>query len=99
MAKKVIRLIFIILGGILLILSLTADLIGIGSYPGFNYAQILGAVVGLAALIFGIFYGRSTPEKSPIYNTFPRDQPVHLKLIHISTRQASSSDLLCAVLS
>jgi len=63
MSKKVIRLIFIILGGILLILSLTADMIGIGSYPGFNYAQILGAVVGLAALIFGIFYGRSTPEK------------------------------------
>ena len=63
MSKKVIRLIIIILGGILLILSLTADMIGIGSYPGFNYAQILGAVVGLAALIFGIFYGRSTPEK------------------------------------
>jgi len=63
MSKKVIRLILIILGGILLILSLTADMIGIGSYPGFNYAQILGAVVGLAALIFGIFYGRSTPEK------------------------------------
>jgi len=63
MSKKVIRLIFIILGGALLILSLTADMIGIGSYPGFNYAQILGAVVGLAALIFGIFYGRSTPEK------------------------------------
>jgi len=63
MSKKAIRLIIIILGGILLILSLTADLIGIGSYPGFNWAQLAGIGVGLAALIFGIFYGRSTPEK------------------------------------
>jgi len=63
MSKKVISLILIILGGILLILSLTADLIGIGSYPGFNYAQILGAVAGLAALVFGIWYGRAKPDK------------------------------------
>ena len=63
MSKKVISLIFIILGGILLILSLIADLIGIGSYPGINWAQILGAAAGLAALLFGILYGRSKPEK------------------------------------
>ena len=63
MSKKVIRLILIILGGILLILSLTADMIGIGSYPGFNYAQILGAFAGLAALLFGIWYGRTKPDK------------------------------------
>ena len=63
MSKKVISLIFIILGGILLILSLTADLIGIGSYPGFNYAQILGAAAGLAAFVFGFWYGRTKPDK------------------------------------
>jgi hypothetical protein len=37
----------------LIIISLAADLIGIGSYPGIHWAQITGAGVGLAALIAG----------------------------------------------
>ncbi|MEA3326895.1 MAG: hypothetical protein U9R53_06245 [Chloroflexota bacterium] len=63
MSKKVISLILIILGGTFMILSLTADLIGIGSSPGINYAQIVGAVAGLAALIFGVWYGRAKPDE------------------------------------
>lgn len=62
MSRKTISLILIIGGVILTLLSLTADLIGIGSYPGINWAQLTGAVVGLAALIFGYRLGRSKVE-------------------------------------
>ena len=62
MSRKTISLILIIGGVILTLLSLTADLIGIGSYPGINWAQITGAVVGLVALIFGYRLGRPKVE-------------------------------------
>lgn len=55
MSKKVLRIIIIVLSSLLIIISLTADFIGIGSYPGINYAQIIGAGVGLVTLIIGIW--------------------------------------------
>ncbi len=54
MSSKIMNLILIITGGLLMILSLLADLIGIGSYPGINWAQILGTAVGLAVLVIGM---------------------------------------------
>lgn len=47
----------VLLGGgiLLLILSLLADVLGVGSAPGFGYKQILGAVVGVVAAIRGYF--------------------------------------------
>ena len=58
MSSKTINLVLIIAGGLLLLLSLLADVIGIGSYPGINWAQILGAAAGLAVLIIGILRPR-----------------------------------------
>ena len=58
MSKKTISLIIIIVSILLIIVSLTADLIGIGSYPGINYAQLIGAGIGLVALGFGIWLNR-----------------------------------------
>ena len=55
MSKKVLRIIIIVLSSLLIIISLTADFIGIGSYPGIHYAQIIGASVGLVALIIGLW--------------------------------------------
>ena len=55
MSKKTISIILIVASILLIIISLTADLIGIGSYPGINYAQIAGAGVGLVVLIFGVW--------------------------------------------
>lgn len=63
MSKKVISLILIVLGGIFMILCLVADLIGIGSYPGINWAQIVGALAGLAVLVFGLCFGYRKADK------------------------------------
>ena len=45
----------LILGAALLIVSLLADVIGIGAHPGFGYRQIIGVVLGVIAVIRGIF--------------------------------------------
>lgn len=59
MSKKSISQ-FLMVGGVLLMLvSLGADLIGIGSYPGIFWAQWAGAGVGLAAAVAGFFVGRA----------------------------------------
>jgi Mg2+/Co2+ transporter CorB len=63
MFKKTISLILMIGGAVLLILSLAADSVGIGSYPGFHGAQIAGAVIGLVVLVFGYFFGRAVVKK------------------------------------
>jgi Mg2+/Co2+ transporter CorB len=63
MSKKTISLILMIGGAVLLILSLAADSVGIGSYPGFHGAQIAGAVIGLVVLAFGYFFRRAAEKK------------------------------------
>lgn len=59
MSKKTISLIAIIGGTLFTILSLTADLIGIGSYPGLNWAQLTGAAIGLVVILAGFWLRRS----------------------------------------
>ncbi len=56
--KKTVGVILLVLGIIVLILSLSADLIGAGAAPGFGYRQIIGAVVGIIAAIVGLFMMR-----------------------------------------
>jgi len=55
MSKKIVSIVLMVVGVILIGLSLGADLIGIGSYPGINWAQLTGAAIGLAVLGFGIW--------------------------------------------
>jgi hypothetical protein len=64
MSKKTISLIAIIGGVLLSLISLTADFIGIGSYPGINYAQLAGIAVGLVIILVGLRLRRSKVEKS-----------------------------------
>jgi hypothetical protein len=45
----------LVLGAALLIVSLLADVIGIGANPEFGYRQIVGVVLGVIAVIRGIF--------------------------------------------
>ena len=59
LSRKTISLVVIIGGVVLMVLSLGADLIFIGSYPGFNWAQLTGVAVGLAALVYGYWLGRA----------------------------------------
>jgi hypothetical protein len=46
MSKRTIGFIVILAGLILVILSITADMIGIGAEPGFGWKQTLGLIVG-----------------------------------------------------
>jgi len=62
MTNRTIRLILIFGGALILIVSLTADLIGLGSYPGLNWAQLTGAAVGLVVLIVGIWFFMRKPK-------------------------------------
>lgn len=54
MSSKTISVIMIIGGLFLFLASLSADWIGIGSYPGFNYAQYGGMAIGLVFLAYGL---------------------------------------------
>jgi len=51
--KKASGSFLLVLGVVLLILSLSADFIGIGSAPGVGYKQIIGIVLGVIAVIRG----------------------------------------------
>lgn len=53
--KKTVGVILLAGGILLLILSLLADVIGVGGATGFGYKQILGALVGIVAAIRGYF--------------------------------------------
>ncbi len=63
MSRKTISLVLMTAGGVLFVLSLAADWIGIGSYPGINSAQLAGIALGLAGIIYGYWLGRSRVEE------------------------------------
>jgi hypothetical protein len=47
-----------VIGGVLLVVvSITADMIGLGARLGFGLRQTIGTVVGLAAIAFGYWLG------------------------------------------
>jgi hypothetical protein len=57
--KKTIGIALIIIGVVLLIGSLTVNMIGIGGYAGFGRYQIAGIVVGVLAAVVGfVLYSR-----------------------------------------
>jgi hypothetical protein len=57
--KKTIGIALLAVGVIVLIISLGADLIGIGGAAGFGYKQIIGAVVGVIVAVVGfVLYSR-----------------------------------------
>ena len=60
MSKRTINLVLKAIGLILIGISLGADWIGIGSYPGINWAQLVGAVGGLVVLVYGFWLSRSS---------------------------------------
>ena len=58
MGKKGLSLILVVIGIIILLVSLLADVLGIGGYPGIGYKQILGAIVGAVISIIGFILYR-----------------------------------------
>ncbi len=55
MSRKMIGVVFLILGVVVLLVSLAADALGIGNVPGFGWKQILGAVVGAVVVLGGVW--------------------------------------------
>ena len=55
MNKKNLGIALLVIGIVVLILSLAADMIGIGGAPGFGTKQILGAVAGVVVAAVGFF--------------------------------------------
>ena len=51
--KMDVGIVLLVLGIVLLILSLSADLLGVGTYSGLGYVQIIGIVLGIFAGICG----------------------------------------------
>jgi hypothetical protein len=50
---KTIGTVLLVAGGILLIVALAADALGIGGAVGFGYKQIIGAVAGVIVAVVG----------------------------------------------
>ena len=54
MSRKTRGLILVALGGLLLVIGLAADALGLGGHPGVGWKQILGIVVGVAVVVAGL---------------------------------------------
>jgi len=63
MSKKTIGFLLIILGVIVLVVSLAADTLGIGSGNGFGWKQILGTVVGVIVALGGVWLALNKPTQ------------------------------------
>jgi hypothetical protein len=63
MSRKMMRLVLIVGGIAFTLLSLGADFIGIGARPGFHWKQILGIVLGLAAVLVGFWLGKEAEKE------------------------------------
>lgn len=59
--KKNIGYALTVLGVVLVVISLGADLLGIGSYPGIHSAQLIPAAIGVIAAIVGVWLSFSKP--------------------------------------
>ncbi len=53
-SKRTIGIVLIVVGLVVLVLALGADLIGIGQNPNFGQYQLLGAVVGAIVAVVGV---------------------------------------------
>jgi len=64
MSKKTFGYILVGLGVVGLVVSLAADFIGIGSYPGINGTQLLGALLSLVVALIGVWLARSKADQA-----------------------------------
>ena len=52
--KKMAGIVLLVVGIVVLLLSLVADVLGIGSSPGFGSYQIVGTIVGAIVTVVGL---------------------------------------------
>lgn len=53
--RKTVQNILLYSGGIIAVISVTADHIGIAGMPGFDKFQVVGVVIGIAIFVIGFF--------------------------------------------
>jgi hypothetical protein len=56
--QKIIGIVLLLNGIIIFILASSADVIGLGEYPGYGYKQISGNILGAIAIIAGVYFTR-----------------------------------------
>jgi hypothetical protein len=54
MSSKTRSLVLIIIGMILVLLSLVADMLGVGAHAGFGWKQMTGTIVGVVLAVVGV---------------------------------------------
>jgi hypothetical protein len=55
MSKRTIGFVLIVLGAIMAVISLGADIIGIGNRNGFGWEQQLGTAIGVIVALVGVW--------------------------------------------
>jgi hypothetical protein len=63
MSKKTISSVLIALGVIMVVISLAADVLGIGNVPGFGWKQMLGTAFGVIVALVGVRLTMSKPNQ------------------------------------
>jgi len=67
MTRKYVGVTAIVLGALVLVVALVADLLGIGSDTGIGWKQLLGAGIGLVVALVGVWLlvgkSKSTTKK------------------------------------
>jgi uncharacterized membrane protein YgaE (UPF0421/DUF939 family) len=63
MSKKTIGYLLIALGVVIAVVSLAADVIGIGHKPGIGWQQLLGTAIGVIIAIIGVWQAQSKPNQ------------------------------------
>lgn len=67
MSRKTLGLILLIVGVIVALLSVLADMVGVGMLPGtFGLGQIIGTIVGVAAFVVGLVLLLTGDRTEPI---------------------------------
>jgi hypothetical protein len=52
--KKTRAIVLLAAGVVIVIVSVAADSIGLGAFPGFGYKQIIGTLVGIGVILVGL---------------------------------------------
>ena len=59
MTKRKMSLILLILGIVILLAAVTADMTSLGGQPGFGWKQMAGTILGaIVAIVGGVLYSR-----------------------------------------
>lgn len=64
MDKKIASIVVVVIGALMLLASLTADITGLGDNVGFGPLQTIGTIVGIAVLAIGAYHYKKTESSN-----------------------------------